>query len=172
MSTIWSRKKRSKKLRKPQKIYFCRLQNLSAALHVSVLTVYDIGRHEASYYYYDHTMSSKGSNEVSSLLDHYYSERIIRRIIKCESFSDNCRGQNRNRFVIALFSHITNTFLNISLKHTFLECGHTQNEENSVHAVFESRNKIKDVFSPQMWYEYIRRAKLSNVKSSKTWYLT
>lgn len=126
-------------------------------------TKYDIGRHQAVCYCYDQTIASKGSNEVGSLLYHYFSERIAKGITKFESFADNCGGQNRNRFVMALFLHVTDMFPHISLTHTFLECGHTQNEDDSVHAVIEAKTMGKDIFSPQMWYDHIRTAKRSNV---------
>lgn len=128
-------------------------------LGVYNFTVYDIGRHQAVCYCYDQTICSKGSCEVGSLILHYMSEKISTGITSFESFADNCGGQNRNRFVFALFVYAAQAFPKFSLTHTFLECGHTQNEGDSVHAGIEARTKNKDIFTPQMWYECIRTAK-------------
>lgn len=50
-------------------------------------------------------------------------------------WSDNCVGQNRN--VFAMYMHAAILY-NVSIHHSFLEVGHTQNEGDSVHALIES----------------------------------
>lgn len=82
-------------------------------------------------------------------------------------FSDNCAGQNKNRFLFATLGYACTTLSNLKITLTFLECGHTQNEGDSVHALIENRSKNKDLFTPDMWYNIIRTAK----RSDKTPYI-
>ncbi|KAL4719500.1 hypothetical protein ACJJTC_005935 [Scirpophaga incertulas] len=49
--------------------------------------------------------------------------------------------------------------LNINIKHTFLEKGHTQNEGDSIHATIERAAKYKSIYTPSEWSSLIRWAK-------------
>ncbi|KAF0753072.1 Uncharacterized protein FWK35_00014280 [Aphis craccivora] len=42
-------------------------------------------------------------------------------------YSDNCAGQNRNRFIYSMWEYAAYS-LKVNIMHTFLEKGHTQNE--------------------------------------------
>ena len=58
-------------------------------------------------------------------------------------FFDNCSRQNRNRFVAAMYVYAMHTLNFDTLEHVFfLEKGHTQNGNDSVHSTIEraSRN--------------------------------
>ncbi|KAL0830179.1 hypothetical protein ABMA28_003636 [Loxostege sticticalis] len=64
--------------------------------------------------------------------------------------SDNCAGQNKNKFIVALYLYAV-THLNIqSITHKFLIKGHTQNEGDNIHSLIEKEdwglnfNKSKD----------------------------
>lgn len=73
-------------------------------------------------------------------------------------YSDNCGGQNRNRFVFSLYVYAC-VKLSIEITHTFLECGYTQQEGDSVHAIIENKSKNHDLYTPEMWYKIIENAK-------------
>lgn len=126
---------------------------------VSNFTIYDIGRHLADCYCYDETVGKKGSNEVGSFLYDYFKKNIAKGIHKFELFADNCSGQNRNRFVCGLLVFAGMTFEKFQIILNFLQCGHTQMEGDSVHALIERRSTGKDIYTPDMWYDIIRNAK-------------
>lgn len=73
-------------------------------------------------------------------------------------YSDNCSGQNRNKNILSVFLYASAKF-NISIKHTFLEVGHTQNEGDSVYATIEKFAKNQKIYTPEDWIELIKRAK-------------
>lgn len=131
-------------------------------------TLTDIGRNQTICYCYDETIAKKGPNEVGSFLLNYMEEQNKNNAInKFLFYSDNCGGQNRNRFVFALYVYASLRLENVEITHTFLECGHMQNEGDAVHALIERRGKNHDIFTPKSWYDIIRAAK----RSEKTPYI-
>lgn len=71
--------------------------------------------------------------EIFKTKNHKGSEKVI-------LYSDNCGGQNRNRFIFSMFAFAA-THFQIEIIHRFLEEGHTQNEGDSMHAVIENAKK-------------------------------
>lgn len=59
-------------------------------------------------------------------------------------YSDNCNGQNKNRFIYSMYMYIV-MFLDVSeIIHKFLTTGHTQMPVDSMHsiAVLKIRSKV------------------------------
>lgn len=75
-------------------------------------------------------------------------------------YSDNCAGQNRNRFIFAMWEYAAFTF-KVKITHRFLEKGHTQNEGDSMHACIENAHKGKLIYVPSQWVTLIRCAKVT-----------
>lgn len=48
---------------------------------------------------------------------------------------------------------------NIDISHSFLIAGHTQNEDDSMHALIERQTKNKMLYTPDQWYTAFRFAK-------------
>lgn len=130
----------------------------SRKLSVYNFTVFDLACKTANCYVWDETVAQKGAEEVASALMLFIQENVSRRCTEFRFFSDNCSSQNRNRFVFGLYSLSSKKF-NISITHTFLEKGHTQNEGDSVHAVIEKYKKGKTVYVPSEWYTLIWNSK-------------
>lgn len=121
----------------------------------------------------------KAANEIGSCLYNY----LISNDCKSEHivfYSDNCAGQNKNRFIFALYLY---SVLNIdkikTITHKFLATGHTQNEGNSMHATIEKeKNRILKsgpTYIPAQWTRIVKSAKnrfkivmCRNVKIQKT----
>lgn len=55
-------------------------------------------------------------------------------------YSDNCGGQNKNRYILTMFVTAAMKF-NVTMTHRFLECGHTQNEGDSMYAAIEKASQ-------------------------------
>ena len=126
-------------------------------------TVYDVLKHKAYCYLWSENDAKKGSNEVASCLLHFIELKIAEGISKFSSYSDNCGGQNRNRFVFAMFVFVCAKY-NIDIKHTFLEAGHTQNESDSVHSMIERYSSKRKIFTLDEWREIIKAAKETGEK--------
>lgn len=79
-------------------------------------------------------------------------------------YSDNCCGQQKNKFMLAMYQYVTQELLNIkSITHKFLIKGHTQNEGDCVHSVFQ-RNitralKSSPIYVPDQYITLIKTAK-------------
>lgn len=75
-------------------------------------------------------------------------------------YSDNCGGQNRNRFLFSMWEYAAFT-LKAKITHRFLERGHTQNEGDSMHACIENSKKGKTIYVPVQWITLVRCAKVT-----------
>ena len=53
------------------------------------------------------------------------------------TYSDNCSGQNRNRYSVAMLWYSLKLLDFENVTHKYLERGHTQNENESVHSCIE-----------------------------------
>ncbi|KAK9717061.1 hypothetical protein QE152_g24365 [Popillia japonica] len=108
-------------------------------------------------------MAKRGANEIGSCLYHHLRSE------DCKSehiffYSDNCVGQNKNKFVFSLYLFCV---LNIdkvkTITHMFLVKGHTQNEGDSVHACIEKEKnrlfKSGPIYVPAQWATVIRSAR-------------
>ncbi|CAH0731006.1 unnamed protein product, partial [Brenthis ino] len=94
--------------------------------------------------------------------------------LKCgETFSYNKRnailetfyklGQNKNRFVFALYLFAANKF-KLEIVHRFFESGHSQNEGDSMHACVERAMKNKQIYTPDQLYGIVMNAKQTGEK--------
>lgn len=89
-----------------------------------------------------------GSNEIATCLLKFMKHKKENGVKSFCFYSDNCGGQNRNRFIFAMWEYAAFK-LKIKITHTFLEKGHTQNEGDSVHACIERAQKGK-IYIPAM----------------------
>lgn len=76
----------------------------------------------------------------------------------------NCCGQQKNKFMLAMYQYATQKLPNIkSITHKFLIKGHTQNEGDCVHSVIQ-RNitralKSSPIYVPDQYITLIKTAK-------------
>lgn len=123
-------------------------------LSVYNLTFYSLGQKKGTCYFWDETVAKKGAAEVATCVYIYIKEHSQAGIQNFYFFSDYCGGQNRNRIVFLAYIQAAKDF-NVTITHTFLERGHTQNEGDSVHALIERFAKNKMVYTPDDWYNLI-----------------
>lgn len=105
------------------------------------------------------TIAQRGANEIGSCL-----LRFIEEMVNCGKksfvfYSDNCAGQNKNRYLFNLYRYCLKKFNLQSIIHRFLEKGHTQNEGDSMHALIERCKKNKEVYVPAQWVMLVKMAK-------------
>ncbi|GFR72538.1 transmembrane and TPR repeat-containing protein 2 [Elysia marginata] len=99
-------------------------------------------------YMWPEHISARGSNQIASCLWHYIQMHASLGKTVFNFISDNCAGQNRNRFVDAMFWFCMKTMpVAAKIEHGFLEVGHTQNENDSVHSVIAQAAKRIPVYT-------------------------
>ncbi|GFS22714.1 DNA repair protein rhp54 [Elysia marginata] len=103
----------------------------------------------------------RGSNEVATCLLKYTEIQSHQGVRDITMFSDNCAGQNRNRFVAFALNFARTHFKLETITHTFLEKGHTETENDSVHATSERKSRNIDIYSPEQSFTVARTARTS-----------
>lgn len=124
------------------------------------LTVFDIGSNKAYCYVWHEIIAKPGANEIGSFVLDYLKNRKRDRVDTFVFYTDNCAGQNRNRFVFAMYVYAAEKY-KVSIIHRFLEKGHTQNEGDSVHALIKRQKKGKVIYTPEQFIMLIKMAKIT-----------
>jgi len=123
-------------------------------------TIFDIGKKLGYCYVWNESEAKRGSNEIATCLLKFVKCMVEKGINEFCFYSDNCGGQNRNRFIFAMWEYAAFTF-KVKITHRFLEKGHTQNEGDSMHACIENAHKGKLIYVPSQWVTLIRCAKVT-----------
>ena len=103
----------------------------------------------------------RGSCKVATCLFKYIELQSHRGVKDITMFSDNCAGQTRNRFVAFALNFARAHFDLKTINHMFLEKGHTETENDSVHATIERKARNIEIYSPQQWFAVVRSARSS-----------
>jgi hypothetical protein len=78
-------------------------------------------------------------------------------------YSDNCAGQQKNKFVLATYLYAVAKYKIKSITHKYLVTGHTQNEGDCVHSMIEKNIKraLKSgpIYTPSQYVTLVRTAK-------------
>lgn len=111
-------------------------------------------------YVWDETIAKKGASEVASCVFKFIETKVAEGYKDFRVMSDNCWCQNKNGPLFAMYNMASLKF-NITIKHSYLEKGHTQMECDSIHSLIERRCKNETIFTPSDWYNRIRTAKVT-----------
>lgn len=127
-------------------------------------------------YFWNETDANRGANEIGSCLldcfERLCSEAGVSAInsagLNLILYSDNCCGQNKNKYIVVLYLYAV-THLNIeSITHKFLIKGHTQNECDNIHSLIEKEIKknLKSgpIYCPHQYVAIIKNAKKTGQK--------
>lgn len=102
-------------------------------------------------YFWDEVQGKRGANEIGSCILHYLqrlNEQNRNIKLNVTFYSDNCCGQNKNKFITSLYSYAVTIFDNIhTITHKYLIKGHTQNEGDNVHSLIEKEIKSLDQYT-------------------------
>ncbi len=112
-------------------------------------------------YTYDEREAGKGSNEVISFLHHFLATRKIQ-TPNIRIHADNCRGQNKNKYVMwyLIWLAATGRVKHIELK--FMIKGHTHFIVDSNIGHIKRELRQSNVFCLKHWEEVIRRSSVTN----------
>lgn len=135
-------------------------------LNVLNFTIYELGSKDVNCYVWHEGEGARGVNEIGSCVLSYL--RNLQDKIKDDFdvifYSDNCCGQQKNKYMIAMYIYAVTYLENLnSITHKFLIKGHSQNEGDSAHSVIErniSRSlKSSPIYVPEQYITLIRTAK-------------
>ncbi|XP_030759330.1 uncharacterized protein LOC115884790 [Sitophilus oryzae] len=95
-------------------------------------------------YMWHEAQGKRGAVEIGTCLLNYLKEKS--ETSDCDDleitfYSDNCAGQQKNKFVIAAFLYAVANYKIKSITHKYLVTGHTQNEGDNVHSLIEKNIK-------------------------------
>ena len=76
-------------------------------------------------------------------------------------YSDNCGGQNRNRFFMCMLWYALTAFSFEQIEHKFLERGHTFNENDSMHSTIETALRKRSVYETSQLATIIEGARIA-----------
>ncbi|KAK4885146.1 hypothetical protein RN001_001417 [Aquatica leii] len=124
-------------------------------------TIFDVKNKEGHCYLWHEGIAKRGANEIYSCVYKFISKNENENLV---FYSDNCVGQNKNKFVFGMYLYCIKKIENIkSITHKFLIVGHTQNEGDSMHASIEREKKrvLKSgpIYVPSQWSMVVRNAK-------------
>ena len=74
-------------------------------------------------------------------------------------YSDNCCAQNKNRYYVTMLWYCLRKFNISTITHKYLEKGHTQNENDSIHSAVESASKNISIYTTPQWAATVRNAR-------------
>jgi len=91
------------------------------------LTFYVENSGEAYCYVWTELDSKRGANEIGTCVKKFVETQVRKGKTKIFIWSDNCGGQNRNKFLMALYHKLVKETPGLKLiHHSYLETGHTQ----------------------------------------------
>ena len=110
-------------------------------LNVLNFTIYNAKTNACICYIWDETNGNRGVNEIGTCVLDYIKSLSEAGETEIIFYSDNCAGQQKNKFMLALYMYAVNKFEIVSITHKFLIKGHTQNEGDSAHSLIERQVK-------------------------------
>lgn len=132
-------------------------------------TVCEIDTMNTYSYLWHEGEASRGANELATCLLKFLREKSKQRTtteFEVIFYSDNCPGQNKNKYIIGLYNYALREIPNLkSITHKFLIKGHTQNEGDAIHSLIEKQVKKSllrgPIYVPTQYGQIIRDAKKS-----------
>lgn len=129
-------------------------------------TISDLNAKNVECYFWNETEGKRGAVEVGSCVLHYINmlvEKANSTDLDVVFYSDNCCGQQKNKYLLSAYSYAIQKFKLRSITHKFLIHGHSQNEGDNVHSVIEKQVKrhlkSSPIYVPEQYVTLIRMAK-------------
>ncbi|CAH2102382.1 unnamed protein product [Euphydryas editha] len=107
-------------------------------------TISDLRAKDVICYFWDETEGKRGAVEIGSCILDYIKSQVDQnpnKEIDVIFYSDNCGGQQKNKFLLSAYAYAVNKLTVKSITHKFLIRGHSQNEGDNVHSVIEKQIK-------------------------------
>jgi len=128
-------------------------------LYVHNLTIYDLGTSNIICFMWPEYESKRGASEIATCLAKFIEDKANHGCKELHMFADNCPGQNRNQFVAFMLTVMNGKLSMECISLTFLEKGHTETENDSVHSVIERATKNVLIYTPEQRYAAVQNAR-------------
>lgn len=132
-------------------------------LNVFNFTIYDIKTNKCQCFVWDEANGRRGVNELGTCVLQYIKNLSTTEDAEIIFYSDNCAGQQKNKFMIAMYLYAVRYLGIKSITHKYLIKGHTQNEGDSAHSLIERQTKrmLKSgpIYTTEGFVSIIRSAK-------------
>lgn len=125
--------------------------------------VHDLKTNKATMFLYAEHYAGKGANEVISMLDWYFSNKISKDVEQLHLFADNCPAQNKNRFLWAYLQSLIDMgqFKIITISYPIP--GHSRMPIDQDFSKIEKKKRVCDkVLVPSFWVDLVRQAQIKN----------
>lgn len=154
-----------------QAVMPCPRGEVSSFYYVSKLnllnfTITELGTKNTTCFVWHEGEGGRGANEIGSCVFMYLKSLHDKATEDFDIvfYSDNCCGQQKNKFMLAMYQYAINEFPKIkSITHKFLIKGHTQNEGDAVHSIIQrninSALKSSPIYVPDQYITLIKTAK-------------
>ena len=115
-------------------------------------TVYNLGIHNLStgevlMHVWDEKVASRGSEEISSCLLKYCSDRAASGVQVISAFSDACGGQNENFKVVLMWMYLCLTTDIVEVNHRFMISGHSYLPNDADSGVIERASQNRNFYT-------------------------
>ncbi|GAB0095397.1 hypothetical protein DMENIID0001_107780 [Sergentomyia squamirostris] len=126
------------------------------------LTVCDIGKDKKGYcYVWNESEGKRGAIEIGTCVIQFIRE--VARGKPMILYSDNCVGQNKNKYILSALMYAVREFNVPEITLNFYLVGHGQNEGDNMHSVIEKQKqrtlKSGPIYVPSQWIGVISSAK-------------
>ena len=128
-------------------------------LSVYNFTVYELATHDGHCFMWHEGQAKRGGNDIATCVYNFSVHKASAGAKELHFFSDQCMGQNKNQFIAFMYYFITCSTSVEVITHSYLECGHTMNEGDSMHSTIESAKKNQQIFCPEQYYFLARAAR-------------
>ncbi|WAQ94258.1 hypothetical protein MAR_006729 [Mya arenaria] len=108
------------------------------------LTVYDMANRNGHCFLWNESISNRGACEIATCVYNFIAQKALEGKTQFIVYSDNCCSQNKNKFYVTML---------------YLEKGHTQNENDCIHAAIEKASKHVKIYTTPQWAAVIRMAR-------------
>ena len=122
-------------------------------------SMYDLGTKQVQCFIWNESNSGRGACEISTCVYRYIEEMSKAGKQNFVFYSDNCWAQNKNKHYVSMLWYAMQKFELTSIEHKYLEKGHTQNENDSVHAAIETACRHVSVYTTPQWAAIISTAR-------------
>lgn len=78
-------------------------------------------------------------------------------------YSDSCAGQNKNKYIFALYLYAAKKY-KINITHRFFEVGHSQSEGDAMHSCIERAKNKQIIYTPDQMYAIILNCRVEGKK--------
>ena len=140
----------------------------SQRLRIYHLTLTDLTNlKHVNCYLWSENNAKKGANEVASSLLMFLKDLQQAGIKDVYLFCDRCAGQNCNRIIFLMLSLAVQWFLFDSINLNFFVTGHSQNENDTIHALVERDARKLNTSTLDQWETVIMNALTKNTENTQ-----